>query len=159
LAVTFGGKKNSKKEKGMNRKILQFVKVVVLVSLIFPGLAYAQNMEQVVGYETLTVASNAVTVLTAGTYGATATKALVTLEGPANLRYTLDGTAPTTGDAGVGHLWVYNSKAGIVSSVPVLWLGPHELRNFKAIATNPYGDGVLTDDNTAKIKVTYFAKF
>ena len=143
----------------MNRKNLWLVKVVVLVSLIFSGLAYAQEVERVIAYETLTVASNVVTVLTAGTYGTTATKALVTLEGPANLRYTLDGTAPTTGDAGVGHLWVFNSAGRLVTNVPVLWLGPHELRNFKAIATNPYGDGVETDDDTAKIKITYFARF
>jgi hypothetical protein len=153
----FLGVKKTNKEENMNRKILRLVEVVILASVIFAALAYGQSFERVIGYETLTVTAGAVKVLTAGTYGTSATKALVTLEGLGNLRYTLDGTTPTTGGSGVGHLWVFNSGGVFVTTVPVLWLGPNELRGFKAIAT-PYNDSDVTADNTAVIKVTYFAK-
>jgi hypothetical protein len=145
----------------MNRKILRLVEVVILVSIIlFFRIGYAQNFERVIAYEALSVSSTEVKTLTADTYTTAAVKALVTLEGPGNIRFTLDGTAPTTGENGVGHLWVFSANGVLVTTVPVLWLGPHELRNFKAIGTSPYDDDVSVDaaEKSATIRVTYFAK-
>ena len=142
------------------KKILRLVEVSVLALIIFSGLAYGQNFERVIGYEVLSVTSTQVKALTSETYGTSATKALVTLEGPGNVRFTLDGIAPTTGEDGVGHLWIFNSNGVLVQNVPVLWLGPHELRGFKAIGTSPYDDDVTVTaaEKSATIKVTYFAK-
>jgi hypothetical protein len=97
------------------------------------------TLDEAFAYEALTVADTAKT-LTAATYqNATnqAVSALLSLE-TAEIRYTLDGTVPTTA---VGHIMSAGQSMTLVNQ--------HQLANFQAIRTG---------GTSGALKVTYFRK-
>ena len=116
---------------------LWLVGILSLVIIFAAGYVSAQGTEQPFARETLVVGPTVV-ILTAATYGSMATSARLTIEGV--IRYTLDGTTPTTT---VGHR---------IADGELRLLGMNQIRKIKMISL------LTTCDDCTTVEATYFTK-